>query len=105
MLLRPPRLTLTDTLFPYTPLFRAATTTCGMIAREQTGRRKVLVANGAYHGAVPWCNPYPQGSLPEDRAHVLRYDYNDPASLDAAAAEAGTDLAGILVSEIGRAHV
>ena len=36
-----------------------ATTTCVIIARAATGRRKVLVARGAYHGAVPWCNPYP----------------------------------------------
>jgi len=85
-----------------------ATTTCVMIARAQTGRRKILVANGAYHGAVPWCNPYPQGSLPEDRAHVLKYDYNDPASIEAAAAGAGPDLAGILVSafkhDLGKPH-
>src|SRR3546814_8132044 len=39
-----------------------ATTICAMIAREGTGKRKILVANGAYHGAVPWCNPYPNRS-------------------------------------------
>lgn len=30
-----------------------ATTTCVTVARAGTGRREVLVAAGAYHGAVP----------------------------------------------------
>ncbi|WP_119391053.1 aminotransferase class III-fold pyridoxal phosphate-dependent enzyme [Taklimakanibacter lacteus] len=85
-----------------------ATTTCAMIARAAQGRRKILVARGAYHGAVPWCNPYPQGSTAEDRAHLITYDYNDSASLERAVAEAGDDLAGIFVSafkhDLGKPH-
>lgn len=85
-----------------------ATTICAMIAREGTGRRKILVAHGAYHGAVPWCNPYPNGSTAEDRAHLIYYHYNDVASLESAAAEAGDDLAGIFVSafkhDVGKTH-
>jgi glutamate-1-semialdehyde 2,1-aminomutase len=75
-----------------------ATTICAMIARSATGRRKILIAKGAYHGAAPWCNPYPQGSTAEDRVHLINYDYNDAGSLERAAAEAGDDLAGIFVS-------
>lgn len=86
-----------------------ATTACAMIAREETGKRKILVANGAYHGAVPWCNPYPNGATAEDRVHLIRYDYNDVASLERAAAEAGDDLAGVFVSafkhDLGKTHV
>lgn len=85
-----------------------ATTACVTIAREATGRRKILLANGAYHGAVPWCNPYPAGSTPEDRVHIIRYDYNDAASLAAAADACEGDLAGILVSafkhDLGKTH-
>ena len=85
-----------------------ATTTCAMIAREATGKRKILVANGAYHGAVPWCNPYPNGATAEDRVHLIRYDFNDVASLERAAAEAGDDLAGVFVSafkhDLGKTH-
>lgn len=85
-----------------------ATTACAMIAREGTGRRKILLANGAYHGAVPWCNPYPAGSTAEDRAHIVRFDYNDVASLDAAAEDCKGDLAGIFVSafkhDLGKPH-
>lgn len=75
-----------------------ATTSCVTIARSATGKRKVLIAKGAYHGAVPWCSPSVEGVTAEDRAHILYYDYNDLDSLDAAVAEAGNDLAAIIVS-------
>ncbi|MCL4139923.1 UNVERIFIED_CONTAM: hypothetical protein GTU68_002806 [Idotea baltica] len=75
-----------------------ATTACVTIARAGTGRRKLLKASGAYHGAAPWCTPYRSGTLDEDRAHHLSYDWNDIDSLHAAAREAEGDLAAILVS-------
>ena len=56
-----------------------ATTQCVTIARAATGKRKILVATGAYHGAAPWCTPGPSGVLPEDRAHLVHYRYNDLA--------------------------
>jgi glutamate-1-semialdehyde 2,1-aminomutase len=75
-----------------------ATTLAVSIARAATGRRKVLIAGGAYHGSAPWCTPRPAGTTPEDRAHLVPFVYNDLASVEAAAAEAGSDLAAILVS-------
>jgi glutamate-1-semialdehyde 2,1-aminomutase len=77
-----------------------ATTICVTIARAATGRRKVLVARGAYHGAAPWCTPRPAGVLPEDRAHLVYFDYNDVESLRAAVAEAGSDLAAVIVCPV-----
>lgn len=74
-----------------------ATTTCVTLARAATGRRKVLAARGAYHGAAPWCTPRDPGVLAEDRAHLIYFDYNDLASLQAAADQAGTDLAAVIV--------
>ncbi len=86
-----------------------ATTACVTIARAGTGRRKILVARGAYHGAIPWCSPSVAGVTEEDRAHLIIYDYNDVASLEAAVGEASDDLAGILVSafkhDLGKEHV
>lgn len=83
-----------------------ATTVCVMLARAGTGRRKILVARGAYHGAAPWCTPSLAGVTAEDRAHLIHFEYNDTASLDAAATQAGDDLAGIIVSafrhDVGR---
>ncbi|HVZ69035.1 MAG TPA: aminotransferase class III-fold pyridoxal phosphate-dependent enzyme [Rhizomicrobium sp.] len=75
-----------------------ATTMAMMAARAYTGKRKILVAKGAYHGAAPWCTPVPSGVLPEDRAHLLTYVYNDVSSLEAAVIAAGNDLAGIIAS-------
>ncbi|WP_284944651.1 aspartate aminotransferase family protein [Acidisoma cladoniae] len=75
-----------------------ATTTAVTIARAGTRRRKILVARGAYHGAVPWCSPSLVGVTTEDRAHIILYDYNDVDSLERAVAEASGDLAGIVVS-------
>jgi glutamate-1-semialdehyde 2,1-aminomutase len=75
-----------------------ATTMCCTIARAQTGRRRILVATGAYHGAAPWCTPRPAGTTPEDRVNLGHYAFNDLASAQAAAAEAGDDLAAIVVS-------
>src|SRR5260370_1353556 len=75
-----------------------ATTMCATIARAQTGRKTILVATGAYHGAAPWCTPRPAGTTPQDRANLGHYTFNDLASVHQAAAEAGDDLAGIMVS-------
>jgi len=86
-----------------------ATTACVTIARAGTGRRKILVARGAYHGAIPWCTPSVAGVTEEDRAHLIHYDYNDIASLEAAVDQAGQDLAGIIVSafkhDVGKEHI
>lgn len=75
-----------------------ATTSCVTIARAGTGRRKVLIARGSYHGALPWCSPSVAGVTAEDRAHLLHFEYNDVASLRAAVDQAGNDLAAILVT-------
>ncbi len=86
-----------------------ATTSCVTIARAGTGRRKVLVARGAYHGAIPWCTPSVAGVTEEDRAHLIHYAYNDVESLEAAVEQARGDLAAIVVSafkhDLGFEHI
>jgi glutamate-1-semialdehyde 2,1-aminomutase len=68
------------------------------IARAQTGKRRVLVAAGSYHGAHAWCTPVTTGVLPEERAHRAEYRYNDVASLESAVSDAGDDLAAIFAT-------
>lgn len=75
-----------------------ATTMAMMTARAYTGRKTLVLARGAYHGAAPWCTPRPGGTVPSDRAHQLFCAYNDIASLEAAVAEAGEDLAAIFAA-------
>ncbi len=75
-----------------------ATTMCCTIARAATGRNRILVAHGAYHGALPWCTPRPAGVTEADRVNLGHYTFNDLASARAAVEEAGSDLAAIVVS-------
>ncbi len=75
-----------------------ATTMCCTIARAHTGRSRILVATGAYHGAAPWCTPRLAGVTGADRANLGYYTFNDLESATAAVREAGSDLAGIMVS-------
>ena len=75
-----------------------ATTMALVTARAHTKRRTVVRAKGAYHGAAPWCVPRPTGTLETDRAYQITCDYNDEASLEAAVAEAGDDLACIFAA-------
>lgn len=75
-----------------------ATTMAMVVARAQTRRRKILYAKGTYHGAAPWCTPVDAGVLPEDRAHIVYFDYNDPQSLQAAFEEHAGDVAALFVT-------
>jgi glutamate-1-semialdehyde 2,1-aminomutase len=68
------------------------------IARAATGRKTIMVAKGAYHGAAPWCNPNMHGITPEDRANLVYYDYNDIQSVTVALSKCENDLAGVIVS-------
>lgn len=75
-----------------------ATSMAMVMARAHTGRRKILVAKGAYHGASPWNTPNPRGVLPEDRAHVVHFTYNDPDSLRDAIKAADGDVAAVFAT-------
>ncbi|MEU0495078.1 aminotransferase class III-fold pyridoxal phosphate-dependent enzyme [Mycobacterium sp. NPDC006124] len=75
-----------------------ATTMCCTIARAETKRDVILVAEGAYHGAAPWCTPFPAGVTAADRANLLRYRYNDIASIRDAVGERAADVAAVIVS-------
>jgi glutamate-1-semialdehyde 2,1-aminomutase len=71
-----------------------------MIARAHTRRRTVIMARGAYHGAAPWCARPGAGVTREDKANQIFCDYNDPASLEAAVAAAGDDLAAVFAAPV-----
>lgn len=75
-----------------------ATTICNQIARGRTGRRKILVAKGAYHGAQPWASRRTRGTPEEDYVHFPMYTFNDVASVTEAVREHSGDIAGIVVS-------
>ncbi|MEM6947258.1 MAG: aminotransferase class III-fold pyridoxal phosphate-dependent enzyme [Pseudomonadota bacterium] len=66
-----------------------------MVARAYAGRRKIIFAKDAYHGAAPWCTPLPAGTVADDRAHFIYCEYNNAESLAEAVEAAGDDLAAI----------
>ncbi|MDE2466935.1 MAG: aminotransferase class III-fold pyridoxal phosphate-dependent enzyme [Alphaproteobacteria bacterium] len=69
-----------------------------VVARAHKSRKTILCAKGAYHGAAPWNTPRPAGILPEDRAHIAYFQYNDADSLvDVFKAHAG-DVAGVFAT-------
>ena len=68
------------------------------VARAATGRRKVIKAEGAYHGTHAWCSPLPSGITPEDRANVIEVAWNDLTALDAAISAARDDVAAIILT-------
>lgn len=75
-----------------------ATSMAMVTARAYSGKRKILVARGAYHGASPWSTPNPSGIVAEDRAHIVPFDYNDLDSLADAVKAADGDVAGIFAT-------
>jgi glutamate-1-semialdehyde 2,1-aminomutase len=77
-----------------------ATSMALVTARAHTRKKTVILAKGAYHGAAPWCTPRPAGTTPEDKANQVFCAYNDVASLEAAAAKAGDDLAAIFAAPV-----
>jgi len=47
------------------------------VARHATGRPKIAMCQGAYHGTHAWCTPMANGVTPEDRANVAYFRFND----------------------------
>src|SRR3546814_18468286 len=106
MIRRPPRSTRTDTLFPFTPLFRSRIavqrmTACAVGAQRPPGLRenviRPVVAGMNEHSVavgVPILQPLRLLPFAEDAA-ILGRD----ADIDKTVIESGT------VEEIGRAHV
>ncbi len=74
------------------------TTMALTLARAYARKRVILVADGAYHGALPWCNPNSTGSLPSDREHLAYYTFNDLASVRKQFDDHAGDVAGVIAS-------
>ncbi len=68
------------------------------VARHATGRRKIAMCSGAYHGTHAWCTPAPAGVTPEDRANVVYFRFNDLQSLRDAIDENHGEIAGVILS-------
>jgi glutamate-1-semialdehyde 2,1-aminomutase len=86
-----------------------ATMSAVRVARGFTGRSKLVKFEGCYHGhadfllvkagsgALTFGAPDSAGVPPEFAAHTITLPYNDPAALAAAFAEAGDQIAAVIV--------
>ena len=74
------------------------TSWCVNAARVISGRTKILMAEGAYHGFHAWCVPMPTGIPDEHRSGIVTFKYNDLESLRAAVAENKGELAAIILT-------
>ncbi|MDP8223009.1 MAG: aminotransferase class III-fold pyridoxal phosphate-dependent enzyme [Candidatus Lernaella stagnicola] len=74
------------------------TTWATRVAREHTGRRKIVMVRSEYHGAHAWCDPGHGGQIPEDRAHNLYFTWNRLDELQSLFAKHGDDIAGVIMT-------
>ena len=68
------------------------------VAREFTGRKKIIMAGGAYHGAHAWCTAYPGGVLPEESANICHIRWNRLDDIETCVAENRDQIAGIILT-------
>jgi glutamate-1-semialdehyde 2,1-aminomutase len=69
-----------------------------LVARHFTGRKKIVTATGAYHGAHAWVTPLSAGVTAEDRANVVNFRYSDLADLTRVVEENRGQVAAIMVT-------
>lgn len=74
------------------------TTWAGQVARAHTGRSKIMMAQGAYHGKDAWCTPGHAGLVPGDREDMLTFRWNDLAGVQRLAERHRDQIAGIILT-------
>ena len=74
------------------------TTWATQVAREYTGKRKILKVAGAYHGTDAWCTPGHGGLIDEDRAQIKNFKWNDSQSVVDAFETFKNDIAAVIIT-------
>ncbi len=70
-----------------------------MIARAATGRKKITMIAGGYHGVAPWMQaPGHAGLIEEDYRNIIRLKWNDFAGFERAVAEHPGQIAGFIAT-------
>jgi glutamate-1-semialdehyde 2,1-aminomutase len=75
-----------------------ATTLALSLARVKTGKRLILAAEGAYHGAANWCGANPFPALAFERERVLTFPYGDEAALAKLFSAHRGEIAGLVLT-------
>jgi len=70
-----------------------------MIAREATGRKKIVMISGGYHGVAAWMQaPGHHGVIEEDYEHIIRIKWNDVAAFEKAIDQYPDQIAGFIAT-------
>ena len=68
------------------------------VARAMTGRNKIIMVEGAYHGIGAWCTAFTTGVAPEEQVNVLKFEYNDIEGFKRLAEENKDEVAGVILT-------
>ncbi|MEW5947753.1 MAG: aminotransferase class III-fold pyridoxal phosphate-dependent enzyme [bacterium] len=74
------------------------TTWALQVARAHTGRRKIIMVEGTYHGAHAWCTPGHAGLVPGDRENILTFKWNDIVTFKKLVDEHEGQIAGAIMT-------
>ncbi len=70
-----------------------------MVARAATGRKKIILVRGGYHGVAPWAQgPGHHGVIEEDHTNILYVDWNDLAGFEKVVNEHPGEIAGFMAT-------
>jgi len=70
-----------------------------MVARAATGRKKIVMVKGGYHGVAPWAQPPgSHGILEEDSMNIIRIRWNDAAGFERVVNENDGEVAGFIAT-------
>lgn len=70
-----------------------------MVARAETGRKKVIMISGGYHGVAPWMQGEGHhGIIEEDKRNVIAVKWNDIAAFEKAVTENRGEIACFISS-------
>ena len=76
-----------------------ATSLAVMIAREHTGKKKIIKIDDGYHGVAPWMQDKSRpGIISSDNEHVLKIKWNDSEALEELLDKHGNDIACFISS-------
>ena len=74
------------------------TTWAVQVAREHTGRKKILKVTNSYHGIGSWCTPSHAGLIEEDTLHIHDFIWNDLDSFDHQIKKFNNQIAAVILS-------
>lgn len=68
-----------------------------MVARAATGRKKIAMVNGHYHGTTPWMQERgSNGTIEEETDHIIKIDWNDYEGFERIVNDNDGDIAGFI---------